>query len=175
VKYETLSARKASEQKFWHMDSLRTLGLLDDVVALHRNLGWMDYVAMKCISYDWLISTFLSSLHVDWVRKYNGEEVLISFRMFNMDHRMSLRGFSEFFHFLVYKDSFPNMLTRWRPNLIWLSATCSKQKTNADSFWRPNMYEPKLAKATDICNINICYLQRLIANTIFWGNDNQNV
>ena len=39
-KYEILSARKTSEQRFWHVESLRQLEMLDDVVSLLRNLGW---------------------------------------------------------------------------------------------------------------------------------------
>jgi len=50
LKYETLSARKTSEQKFWHADSLRTLDLLDDVVSSLRNLWWMHYVEQKYVS-----------------------------------------------------------------------------------------------------------------------------
>jgi len=46
LKYETLSNRKTSEQKFWHIDSLRALGKLDDVVALLGSLGWMEDVEM---------------------------------------------------------------------------------------------------------------------------------
>jgi len=52
IKYDTLSTRKKSEQKFWHLDSLRHLRMLDDVVALLTNLGRMEYVEMKCMPYD---------------------------------------------------------------------------------------------------------------------------
>ena len=34
------------------VDSLRTLDLLDDVVALLRNLVWMHYVVQKCVTHD---------------------------------------------------------------------------------------------------------------------------
>jgi len=39
--------------------------MLDDVVTLLSNLGWMEYVQMSCVSYDWLILEFLSSLNVN--------------------------------------------------------------------------------------------------------------
>jgi len=58
VKCETLSYGKMSEQKCWHVESLRTLELLDDVVALLRNLGWLHYVGITCMSYDRLILSF---------------------------------------------------------------------------------------------------------------------
>jgi len=63
LKYETF--RKISDQKFWYIDSLRTLGMLDDMVALLGNLGWMEYVEMQCVSYNQLVIEFLSSLNVD--------------------------------------------------------------------------------------------------------------
>jgi len=106
LKCETLSARKTNEQKFWHADSLRTLGLLGDVVALLRNLRWMHYVEQKCVLYHRLILEYFSSLVVDWVGLYQGQEGLISFRMFNIDHGMSLRGLNELFHFPTYDYSF---------------------------------------------------------------------
>ena len=37
------------------------------------------------------------------------------------------------------------------------------------------MYDPRQAKATDICNLTIRYLQRLMANIIFGRSDSQNV
>ena len=72
TKYEILSTRQTSEQKFWHMESLRQLGMLDDVVTLLTNLGWLEYVEMKCMAYDWLIFEFLSLLNVDWASLYRG-------------------------------------------------------------------------------------------------------
>ena len=46
LKYKTLSLRRTSDQKFRRVDSLTILGMLDDVVALLRNLGWMEYIEM---------------------------------------------------------------------------------------------------------------------------------
>jgi len=43
------SPRKTTYQKFWHVDSLRQLGMLDAVVALLSNLGWMEYVEMNYV------------------------------------------------------------------------------------------------------------------------------
>ena len=45
--YAHLTTRKTSEQKFFHVDSLRTLGLLDDMLSLMNNLGWMEYIQMQ--------------------------------------------------------------------------------------------------------------------------------
>ena len=46
--------------------------MLDDVLALLSNLGWMEYEEMSCVSYDQLIIESLSFLHVDWVGSYRG-------------------------------------------------------------------------------------------------------
>jgi len=49
------------------------------------------------------------------------------------------------------------------------------QNLHNDRFGRPHIYNPWQAKATNNCNLNICYLQRLIANVIVGHNDSQNV
>jgi len=53
--------------------------MLDDVVAVLSNLGWMENVEMNCVSYDRLILEFLCSLNVDRVGSYKVQEVLIHF------------------------------------------------------------------------------------------------
>ena len=78
------------------MDSLRVMGMLDDVGTLLGNLGFIYYVKMKCVSYDRLVLEHLSSAHVDGVGCYTGNEVLITFHMFYTDHVMSLRGLMSF-------------------------------------------------------------------------------
>ena len=71
------------------------MGMLDDMLTLINRLGWAEYITMQCISYDRLMIEFLSSLHVDWDGTFAGHEVVISFHMFNVDHRMNLRMFNE--------------------------------------------------------------------------------
>jgi len=155
IKYETLSTRKTNEQKFWHVDSLRQLSMLDDIVILMSNLDWMEYVEMKCMSYDKLIITFLNSLNVDWASSHGGHKVLISFRMFNSDHRLSLREFNRLLHLPVYSDSFRDVPSMWHPNLVWLTITCSKRKSYTYSFGRPRVYNPRQANTMYIYNVNI--------------------
>jgi len=90
TKYEILTTRKISEQKFFHVESLRNLGLLDDMMNLIYNLGWAKYIGMQCTSYDRLMLEFLSSWNVNWEGKFRGQEVDIIFYMFNIDYWMSL-------------------------------------------------------------------------------------
>ena len=78
-RYELLVTRNTSEQKFFHADSLRSLGLLDDLLTLLGRLGWTEYINMQCTSYDRLMVEFLSSLAVDWDGSHNGQEVAIYF------------------------------------------------------------------------------------------------
>jgi len=63
---------KASEQKSFHVDSLGSLGFLDDMMSLIQKLGWEEYVEMKCTSYDHLMLEFLCSLNVDWDGMHRG-------------------------------------------------------------------------------------------------------
>ena len=79
---------------------------------------------------------------------------------------MNLRGFNELRHFSVYEDSFRDVTNTWRPDPIWLTITCSKQKTYSDQFERPRICDRRQVKTTDICNLNIHYLQRLMVNII---------
>jgi len=83
--------------------------MLDDVVTLLINLDWLEYIEMKCVSYDWLVIEFLSSLNVDWANPLRGQEVLITFYMFNLDHRLSLREFNQLLHLLMYSDFFQDV------------------------------------------------------------------
>ena len=77
---------------------------MDDVGALLGN--------MKCIPYDRLVLEVLSTLNIDWDKSYNSKEVLIAFKMFNIDHRMSVRDFNELSHFLVHSDAFQDVPDR---------------------------------------------------------------
>ena len=129
---------------------------------------------MQWISYDRLMVEFLSSLNVDWDGNYGDHEVAIYFRMFNIDHRMSLRMFNELLRFPVVDGAYKDAPSLWRPNPIWLSITFSKWKESTDRWGRHRVFAPRQAKATDICNVNLRYLQCLTANIVFGRNDNQN-
>jgi len=57
LNYETLSVRKTNEQKFWHVDCLRALGMLDDVVALLSNwAGWSIWKWVVCHLTKWYLN-----------------------------------------------------------------------------------------------------------------------
>jgi len=84
TRYEILATRKTSEQKFFHVDSLRTLGLLHDTLSIMYKLGWMEYIGIQYTSYDHLMIEFLSSLNVNWDGKFRGQEVDITFHMFTL-------------------------------------------------------------------------------------------
>ena len=142
MKYELLGTRKTSEQKYYHVESLRALGRVYDVGTLLGNLGWLDYVEMKCKSHNQRVIELLSY----WAGSYRGQEVLISFRMFNTDHWMSLRGFNELFHLLMNTDALRDVLSLRIPGPIWLSITCFKHKTYTDRFGRPRIYDPRKTK-----------------------------
>jgi len=70
------------------------------------NLGLLHFATRHCVTFDLLTLEFLSSLRVEWNGTYRGEIVDISFRMFNNDHRISLRGFNNLMHFSNHPDSF---------------------------------------------------------------------
>ena len=80
--------------------------MLDDMLTLIGRLVWTKYISMQCPSYDRLMIEFLSSLDVDWDGSYGGHEVAIYFRMFNIDHRISLRMFNELLRFPVVNGAF---------------------------------------------------------------------
>ena len=106
-RYELLVTRNTSEQNFFHADSLRSLGLLDDLLTLVGRLGWTEYITMQYTSYDRLMVEFLSSLAVDWDGTFNGLDVAIFFRLFNIDHRMSLRMFNDLLRLPVVDGAYP--------------------------------------------------------------------
>lgn len=173
-RYDLLITRNTSEQKYFHADTLRQLGLLDDMLVLFGRLGWTEYVNMQYPSYDRLMVEFLSSVIVNWDHTYNGQEVEIYFRMFNFDHRMSLRMFNDLLRFPVTDGAYRDVPSLFRTDPVWLNITCSNRKQYRDRWGRPRVFDPRQAKATDLCNVNLRYLQRLTANIIFGRNDNQN-
>jgi len=67
---------------------------------------------MSCATDDCLILEFLNSLNVDWPRSYRGQEDLISFQIFNMDHKMSLTEFNELLRLPIYLNSFRDVPSR---------------------------------------------------------------
>jgi len=69
--------------------------MLDDMACSLENLVWLENT--KCESYDRLELEFLSLLNVDWVDFYKDKEVLIAFRIFNKNAKLSLRNFYDFF------------------------------------------------------------------------------
>jgi len=75
LKYESLSVRMTSEQKFLHVESLQNLGLYEDMQTLLENLGLLHFVERKCATFDRLTLEFLSSLRVEWNGTYRGEIV----------------------------------------------------------------------------------------------------
>jgi len=117
-RYEVLVTRNTSEQKYFHADSLRSLGLLDDLLTLLGRLGWTDYINMKYTSYDRVMVEFLSSLAVDLDGRYNDQEVVIYFRMFNIDHRMSLRMFNDLLRLPVVDGAYRDVPSLWRPDPV---------------------------------------------------------
>ena len=140
---KSLSVRMTSEQKFLHVESLQTLGIYDDMRTLLRNLWLLHFVVRKCVTYDWLNLEFLSSLRVESNGSYRGEIVDISFRMFNTDDRMSLKGFNNLLHLPNFLESFCDWPQSWRPDLIWLNITWAKRKTYNNGFKRPWVYNPR--------------------------------
>jgi len=129
---------------------------------------------MQCTSYDHLMIEFLSFLSVNWDGQFRGQEVDITFHMFNIDYWMCLRMFNELLKLPMADGAYRDISPLWRPDPIWLSITCSKQKAYMDRFGKPRAFHPRQAKATDICNINLYYLQCLTTNIIFGRNGNQN-
>jgi len=118
LKYESLSVRLTSEQKFLHVESFQQLGIYKDMQTLLGNLGLLHFVEHKCATFDRLTLEFLSSLRVEWNGTYRGEMVDISFRMFNTNHRMSLKGFNNLLHCPNHPDSFCDVPQRWKPDPV---------------------------------------------------------
>ena len=92
--------------------------MLDDMLTSISRLGWAEYTTLQCTSYDRLMIEFLSSLHIDWDGTFKGHEVVISFRMFNVGHRMNLRMFNELLKLPVVDRTFRDVPSLCRPGLV---------------------------------------------------------
>jgi len=96
---------------------------------------------------------FLSSLGVDLDGNYGGDEVTIYFRMFNIDHRMSLRMLNELLKFPVVDRAYRDVPLLWRLDPVWLNITCTKWKEYTDRWGRHRVFDPRQAKATDMTSV----------------------
>ena len=94
-RYDTIVSRKICAPSYLDVDMLRTLHLYDDLVILLGNLGWTDFVPLQEPVYERLIWEFMSSLVVDFTRKFDEVRGYICFRLFNHTHEMHLIGFNE--------------------------------------------------------------------------------
>jgi len=95
--------------------------------------------------------------------------------MFNGDVKISFMDFNELLHLPLHSYGNKDELDTWNLHPTWLNATCSKTKIHHGRWDKPRIFDHRQAKETDICNINIGYLQCLMLNMIFSHHDTQNV
>ena len=91
-RYDTIVSRKICAPSYLDVDMLRTLHLYDDLVILLGNLGWTDFVRLQELVYERLIWEFMSSLVVDFTRKFDEVRGYICFRLLTILMKCTLLG-----------------------------------------------------------------------------------
>ena len=94
-RYDAIVSQKIGAPHYLDVETLTTLHLYDDLVILLRNLGWGNFVTLQEFVYEQLVCEFISSLVVDFTRKFDEVRGYIRFRLFSHTHEMHLVRFNE--------------------------------------------------------------------------------
>ena len=155
--FHRISKRTVYTTRYPDPDALRSLGLMQSVAWMLRNLGMTRFCSMSNNTCVRLTYEFLSSLR--YVSDPNRTSGTIYFRMFNADYSLTHERIREIF-------LFPS-----GEGFATIAPLESDWDSEAFAFWRKitNTTTEKWEglKATTIQNPAIRYLHRILSSTIF--------
>ena len=99
ARYEALRRRTFTPTRYLDLSFIRKLGLRRDFNFMLSNVGWAYFATIAERVYPALVLEFLSSLSSEIITGVNCELGLISFRMFNNDHSLTLAEFCNIYQF----------------------------------------------------------------------------
>jgi len=112
----------------------------------------------------------------NWARSYRNEEVLIAFKMFDIDTKWAWEiSMSSFTSRCI---AMPTEMYLIRGNLTplnWASHAPRTRCTMIGEVGRSQVFDSRQAKATDVFNMSLRCLQHLMANVIFGQHDGRKV
>ncbi len=165
ARYNSLVARIIAPTRYMDELALLTLGLLDDVHYLFANVGWTKFVGLKHFTYARITLEFLSSVNANvsyaegWPEDHHDN--LITFRLFNTEHSLSLSQFNAIY-------GFPYGGQRRVPH-----------EFSARGFWglltKSDSYDSSSSKSSKLRNPCFRYVHRVMSNTLFGRGDSDGV
>ena len=78
-RYASLNKRVILPTRYLDENSLNTLGMLEEMTAMLRHIGWTTFTSLKNLAYERITLEFLSSVSVEILQGKNCEEGLIKF------------------------------------------------------------------------------------------------
>ena len=79
LRYASLIKRVILPARYIDESSLNTLGMLEDMTAMMRKIGWTTFTSLKNLAYERITLEFLNSLSAEILQGKNCEEGLIKF------------------------------------------------------------------------------------------------
>lgn len=137
---EVLRFRTIHPTRYLDFPFIRKLGLRADINFMLTNIGWTTFATMhNDVVYPRLVLEFLSSLHTEILSGPNCSEGLISFRMFNQEHELTLAQFNNIFGFPTGGST--RTPSSFNPGSFWYSLTGTSNwvagKCNSSAFRHP--------------------------------------
>jgi hypothetical protein len=161
ARYKTLISKPLHPCRYPDSYDLNMLGLRDEVYRLIGRLGWTDMLepmrGYENFTYEFLSSNVFTKDKLD----FDNPNHRITFRLLNIDYNMSLQHFCDALGFAnegyIHDHWDPSLkLVNYEPAAFW------KRIIGLDE------YVPRSNKASNIHNLVLRYLQRVMACTI-WG------
>ena len=88
--FEVLSKRTIKPTKFFHRESVRSLGVEAQVDKLLKGLGWEEFAKMSAPTYKRVTLEFLSSARKNFVEDEDGDKVVeLSFQIFGRQYKLN--------------------------------------------------------------------------------------
>lgn len=159
ARYQTLVKRKISNTRYLDAHTMNVLGITDDVNYMFSNVGWSYFAALQFPVYEAITLEFLSSVNAEILLGKDCERGLITFRLCNKEHRLTLAEFNDIFRFPVGGER--RTPREFRDHEFWNKLTGSSSfdagKTRSHSIRHPCFR----------------YVHRFLSSTLFGRGDSE--
>ena len=162
--YKTLIDRPIRSTRFFCGNTLRKLGIMDEVVRLAQNFGWGEFIDLHAHTYERVTLEFLASLRKEVIEEDdegNESQIILHFRMFNENHSLSESELNEIFHWQATRMHRPSDMT-----------SMCRIPYNEQEWWQSISTKPifrtNTAKVNNIIHIALRYFARLLQYAVFF-------
>ena len=162
--YASLIKRPIRSTRFFCPQTLRKLGILDEVTRLAQNFGWGDFIHLHAHTYERVTLEFLASLRKEVFEPEDVDEdpqLMIHFRMFNEDHSLTESDLNEIFFWHATGLDHPSEMT-----------SSHRIPYNEQEWWRSitnkDRFQTNTSKVNNIIHLALRYFVRLLQYAVFF-------